>query len=341
MVRFGMIGLGAFGRLHAQAIEASGRARLVAAAVATEASAARIRDELGIECGTDVDGLLARDDVDAVIVASPNRFHRDHACRALDAGKHVLLEKPMGLSLEECDAIIAAARRAGTVVAIGHELRLFTFIERMKALVDGGAIGRPLYGEIALWRRPYRLGASNWRRDPAMMGSSVLEEPIHYLDLAVWFFQAVGLPVRLSAWSNSRSPETEFLRENLMVQLEFGGGQHVAVSRVISARGHRLDIRLAGDGGAAMAFWEGTMDRDTAPRVGLRVSEEDGWREVEVPRETGHAFDLVRQIDAFVDAVEGRRPPAVGVDDGRRAVALSLLVEEALRRGEAVPVSDL
>ena len=100
---------------------------------------------------------------EAVIVASPNHLHAAHTTLCLDAGKHVLVEKPMALTVEDCDRMISAASRSGKLLAVGLEMRVFTLFEKVKELLDGGEIGRPLHLRLDLWRRPYRAGAGGWQ----------------------------------------------------------------------------------------------------------------------------------------------------------------------------------
>src|SRR4029078_6777893 len=106
--------------------------------------------------------LLARNDIEAVDVVVPSYFHHEIASAALSAGKHLLLEKPMALSLRECDDMIALARKHERVFAVGHEVGLSSLWGKVKELIDSGYIGEPKYALVELSRRPYRLGSDNW-----------------------------------------------------------------------------------------------------------------------------------------------------------------------------------
>ena len=330
----GLIGAGRWAEVHKQALEDVG-ATLAGVAVSSPSSKERVEAEWGVPATTDLDTFLDWN-TEAVVVVSPNYLHAEHAVAALDAGKHVLVEKPMATTSEDCDRMLVAAANAGKTLAVGLEMRVFTLFSRVKSLIEEGAVGRPLHLKLDLWRRPYRAGAGGWKTDPDKLGSAILEEPIHYLDLARWYFSSVGEPVALQAWSNSREGR-EMLNENLDVRLEFPHAS-AFVTRSIAAYGHHVDLKLVGETGALHAAWCGSLDLDRSPHVALTLHDAEGARGVDVPRFTGHAFDVPRQTAAFIKAIRGEaQPPATG-EDGRASVALSLAADASLRREEKVEV---
>lgn len=292
----------------------------------TEATAARLRSEWGIAVDTDPRAFFAAE-LDAVIVASPNHLHAEHAILAHEAGAHVLVEKPMAITLADCDAMLRAARSAGRVLAVGHEMRVFQLFEAVRR--EAAALGRPRHLDLRLFRRPYRSGASGWKQDPRKLGSSILEEPIHYLDLARWY---LGEPRTLQAWAVSRQgAEASF--EDLDIRLGFDDGASALVTRSIAAFEHHVSLDMTLEGGALRAHWNGRSDMEEEPGVGLAVGSADGIRIVEVPRRTGHAFDVPRQTRAFLDAVAGRGDVPADGEDGRAAVALCLAAERSILQG--------
>lgn len=190
MIRFGLIGYGAWGRHHAEAIVTAPGARLAAIACRTVATAELARRDFpDVPVHLDYRDLLAQVDVDAVDVVLPNYLHAEVGVAALEHGKDVLLEKPMARTAEECNALIGAARRSGCVLSIGHELRLSAQWGRIKAMIDAGEIGEPLYMLFELFRFPYRRGAGGWRYERERVGSWILEEPVHAFDFALWYFE--------------------------------------------------------------------------------------------------------------------------------------------------------
>ena len=209
-----------------------------------------------------------------------------------------------------------------------------------KKLIDAGDIGKPVHLKLDLWRRPYRTGAGGWKTDPEKLGSSILEEPIHYLDLARWYLlESSGEPASLQAWANSRTGR-EYLNENLDVRLEYADGTQALVTRSIAAFEHRVTLQIVGEQGSLRAEWSGEMDLDENPSAKLWLhnsgDRDELAKNIELEQKTGHAFDVPRQTRAFLNAIEkGTRPPATG-EDGWASVALCLAVEAALEQGSAV-----
>ncbi|MBH63098.1 MAG: hypothetical protein CL569_11770 [Alphaproteobacteria bacterium] len=162
--RFGVIGFGAWGSCYAGAIAKCGGAKLTAIAGNTPESLGRASEKHpDVALTADYRELLARDDVDIVSVVVPNALHEEMAVAAFDAGKHVLLEKPMVNSVSACDRILGAARDSGRLLCIAHELRPSSQWGRIKSLVSEGRLGDLMYLTIELWRRPYRSGSDGWR----------------------------------------------------------------------------------------------------------------------------------------------------------------------------------
>ena len=336
-MKVALIGAGRWAEVHKQALADLG-SQVSGVLVASEASRERVEEAWQLPVTTDLATFFGYDS-DAVIVVSPNYLHAEHTVASLEADKHVLVEKPMATSLPECDRMLAAAERAGKVLAIGLEMRVFTLFKHVKQVLGRGDIGKPLHLKLDLWRRPYRSGAGGWKTDPEKLGSSILEEPIHYLDLARWYLLPTsGEPARLQAWANSRSGH-DYLNENLDVRLEYTDGTQALVTRSIAAFEHSVDVKIVGETGSLRALWSGKMDLDVQPAAELWLHKKGGRdtpaERLEVEPQTGHAFDVPRQTAAFLEAIRtGSRPPATG-EDGRASVALCLAVERSLHdKGE-------
>src|SRR5262249_14383874 len=206
-MRFGLIGYGLWGRHHANAIAKAPGAELAAIACASEttpAVAAR-RDFSHLPVLIGYEHLLARPDIDAVVISVPNHLHAEMGVAALAAGKDVLLEKPMATTLEDCHRLIAATRTSGRALSIGHQLRASAQYGRVKELIDAGEIGAPRYLSFSLFRFPFRSGSGGWRYDATRVGSWILEEPVHFFDFTMWYFASVGDPLSVQAIGTPRA----------------------------------------------------------------------------------------------------------------------------------------
>jgi myo-inositol 2-dehydrogenase/D-chiro-inositol 1-dehydrogenase len=159
-VRFGLVGYGAWGTHHARAIASLPDTQLVAIAARSAPTCDRARaDHPRANVYADYRELLAAEHLDVVDVVLPSDLHHAVAGDVLRAGRHLLIEKPLALTLTQCDELVALARSRSLILAVGHELRLSSLWGKVKELIDAGAIGEPLYALIELWRKPYRLGS--------------------------------------------------------------------------------------------------------------------------------------------------------------------------------------
>jgi myo-inositol 2-dehydrogenase/D-chiro-inositol 1-dehydrogenase len=340
-IRFGLIGYGAWGSHHARAIAAEAGAELAAIAARSEATRRQAAaDHPQARVYADYREMLAHEALDAVDVVLPSHLHAEAARAVLESGRHLLLEKPMALTLADCDALAALARARGKVLAVGHELRLSALWGKVKEMVDAGAVGRPLYLLIELWRRPYRLGADGWRYDPARVGDWVLEEPIHFFDLARWYFAAAGDPVSVYARANARQADRPDLQDNFSAFVNFAGGEYAVISQTLSAYEHHQVVKLTGTAGALWAAWSGAMDRDTRPRSSL--THHDGSRTAAVPlaKSSGEVYELADEIAMMVRAVRDGAPVAATADDGRWSVALCRAAQRSVATGAVVPMAE-
>ncbi len=215
----------------------------------------------GAEVYADYRDLLNRNDLDAVVVVLPSHLHFEVARAVLESGRHLLLEKPMCLTVAHCEELIAVAAGRRKVLAIGHEMRLSSLWGRVRELVANGAIGEPLFALIELWRRPYRLGADGWRYDITRVGNWILEEPIHFFDLVRWYFQGTAEPVSVYARANGKRADHPELQDHFSALVNFTGGRYAVISQSLGGREHHQVAKLSGTAGALLASWSGAMDR--------------------------------------------------------------------------------
>jgi myo-inositol 2-dehydrogenase/D-chiro-inositol 1-dehydrogenase len=342
-LRFGLIGHGLWGGHHGRAIAQTGGARLAAVAERSEEGRAAARQaHPDAAIFDDYRELLAREDVDVVDVVVPSHLHFEIAAAALEAGKHVLVEKPMTLTVEHCDGLLALAKRQGKLLAVDHEMRLSSLWGRVKRLIDDGAVGTPQYVLLELSRFPYRLGSEGWRFDIHRVGNWILEEPIHFFDLARWYFAGVGEPERVYARANSRQPGHPELQDNFTTIVDFSGGGFAVISQTLSAFEHHVTCKVAGTEGAIWANWSAPDARHPRPVFGLRYASGNRDKVIEIPYEnvTGEVVELEQQIASFVRSVrEGAETVATGLD-GKWAVVMCLAAQKSVDEGRPVGMEE-
>jgi len=337
IIRFGLIGYGAWGAHHARAVAHNPHASLAAISVRSDASRQAAREaHPSAKIYGDYRAMLASESLDVVAVVLPTHLHFDAATAVLEHGCHLLLEKPMCPTLEQCDALLVLARKKDRLLAIGHELRLSSLWGDVKRMVAEGAIGEPRYCLIELWRRPYRLGADGWRYDISRVGNWILEEPIHFFDLARWYLAAAGNPQSVIATASAMRADRPELQDNFSAIVHFPGGAYAVVSQTLAAFEHHQTVKLTGTKGAIWASWSGAMDRTAHPTFWMKHFDGETVREVPISKITGEIFELEDQVALVVAAIRDGAPLCATGEDGRWSVAMCLKAAESVKTGSPV-----
>jgi myo-inositol 2-dehydrogenase/D-chiro-inositol 1-dehydrogenase len=345
-VRFGLIGFGAWGSHHARAIAKTPGAELVAVAARSAATCAAAREAFPkAHVHNDYRALLDREQLDVVDIVLPSHLHHEVASAVLSSGRHLLMEKPMALTLADCDHLIKLAAQKNRLLAIGHELRLSSLWGTAKEMVAAGAVGTPLYVLIELWRRPYRLGSDGWRYDIGRVGNWILEEPIHFFDLARWYLARHGDPVSVYARANSKQTGHPELHDNFSAVVGFPNGAYTVIAQTLAAYEHHQTAKVTGTSGALWASWSGAMDRTLHPTFSLKHFDGTTTSEVPITKITGEVFELEDEISMMAAAVrEGRTGEGLGAlatgTDGRWSVAMCLAAQQSVDTGSVVRMDE-
>jgi len=202
MLKFGVIGCG-MGKAHMKGVLANPEAALVAICDTNLEKAEKTAADLEVkdsariyECYKE---MIEKEDLDAAIVATPDGTHREIVVDLLEAGIHVMCEKPMALTLEDCRAMIAAEKKTGKKLMIGQICRYTPGFKLAKALIDGGAIGDLFYVESEYAHDYMHMGTNHWRVDPAR--HPIVGGGCHAVDLVRWI---AGNPIEVTAYENHK-----------------------------------------------------------------------------------------------------------------------------------------
>ena len=340
-IRFGLIGHGLWGQHHANAITKCADAELVAIAVRSEESkAAAAEAHPGVATLTDYQALLARDDIDAVNIVVPSDLHESIATAALEAGKHVLLEKPMTVDSASSRRLTEIAAAKERLLAVGFELRFSDLWARVHDMIASGAIGDPLYVLIELWRRPYRPGSEGWRFQIDRVGNWVLEEPIHFFDLARWYLESHGEPLAVYAQANSRQDGHPELQDNFSAMVRFPNAAYAVVTQTLSAFQHHQTAKITGTTGALWASWSGAMDRDLHPKSSLQYYDGNEVQDIPLEKPVGELFELEEEVAGFANAILNNSAPAAGGVDGIWSVRLCEAAQESIQQRCEISVTE-
>jgi UDP-N-acetyl-2-amino-2-deoxyglucuronate dehydrogenase len=335
----GLVGCGAISTQHVEAIAAVDGLRLGAVASASAERAERVGTRAGVPWTTSLDELLDRPDIDIVSILTPSGLHPSEAISALERGKHVLVEKPLALSVADADAVIAAAERAGRTLATVSQRRFEPVMQALHRAVDDGALGTvSLIVTEGLYMRPQSYyDSAAWRGTTELDGGVLMNQAIHVVDLVRW----LGGPVRSVAGQVTTRTHAMEAEDTATVSLAFESGALGAIVATTSAVAESpAELRVVGDAGRAWvvgeaaAVWEvpgvkrPEADRPERRSANGATPRAATWGTTAI----GH----VRQYTDLRDAIRSGRPPAVTGADGRNAVEIVTAAYEASRTNRSV-----
>jgi len=316
-MRFAIVGAGAIGAVHARLIDSLDD-ELVAVVDLDLDRARQLADQHGARAYADA--ASAYPEVDAVSICLPSALHAAAAIEALYAGKHVLVEKPVDITLAAADRLIAAQRETGLTVSVVSQRRFQEPARQIKHAVDSGSLGRITSGivESAFYRPQSYYEGDDWRGTLAIDGGGALmNQGIHALDLLVWM---LGRPVRVSAQTGQLAHHDIEVEDVAAATITFeSGALGLLLASTAAYPGRPVRLSVHGDRGTAI------MDEDRL--VSLTTTDVPLGEHSSV--EQAH----LAQYRDFVGAVAEGRLPAVGLSDGRRALATVLAVYESARLG--------
>jgi len=332
--RFGVIGVGGWGGRHVQAYRQHPHARLAGICDLRQEALDSVGERFGVEARfTDYRELLAMDGLDAVSIVTPDFAHLEPALEAIARGKHVLIEKPLATSMEDCDCIGQALRERPVKFMVDFHNRWSPGVAQMKQRIDAGEIGRPLMASYRLNDNisvPTRMlpwaGRSNvnW-----FVGS-------HCLDTLRWLLGDEVAKVYTASRSvvlKGMGIDTPDFYQSL---IEFAGGATALLETcwIVSERTPRIfDMKVEIVGEAGTLFFSGSPDA-------LEVFTSRGAENPDTfvcPEVHGRGVGFgLESIYHFADCVAGDREPMAGFEDGCEVTRVILAMEESARTGRAV-----
>ena len=340
MLGVGIIGCGTITRLrHAPEYARNADCRLIALADAVPGRAAQLAALYGAQACEDYHELLERSDIDAVSICTANQTHAVLACEAMRAGKHVLCEKPMAVTLAECESMVAAAERNGKHLMIGHNMRFDPVHRKAKELLDGGIIG-----DIITFRTTMgNAGPENWSmeagstwffdKQKAAMGA-LSDLGIHKVDLLQYLtgqkvIETTAKVMTLNKHTATGAPIT--VDDNALCILRMSGGAVGTLAASWTVYGHECQSTcLYGTKGIMLIY------NNNNPAAPIEVRNLDGTSTTyNIPPETNSGV-----IDEFVAALEQNREPEVS---GREALSTMRAIFGSIKSseiGRTVSVND-
>jgi 1,5-anhydro-D-fructose reductase (1,5-anhydro-D-mannitol-forming) len=328
-VRWGLIGASTIAREWViDAIRATG-GELVSVMSSSPERARAYAEQNGIpKAVSDLDALVSDSDIDAVYISTTNELHRDQAIAAAKAGKHVLCEKPLSLSLDDAHAMAAAAKAAGVVLATNHHLRNAATHVAMRDAIAAGKIGRPLAARVfhAVYLPPHLQG---WRLDkPSAGGGVILDITVH--DADTLRFVLGEDPVEVIALSQSGGMSKGGLEDAVMGVMRFESGLIAQFHDGFTTKFAETGFEVHGTDGSLVA--RNVMTQRPVGTVTLRTAE----GERDLPNHGKNLYETA--LEAFHSAIAGKGRPSATAEDGIWSLATGLAVVEAAKSGTAVKI---
>jgi predicted dehydrogenase len=343
---FGIVGTGVIAAIHADAIALLSKtglpgARLVAVTDVAAGAAAAFAAAHGCPAEPDLGALLARPDIEVVCVCVPSGLHAEVGIRAARAGKHLVVEKPIDVSLAAADRLIEAARAAGVALTVISQHRFDPGLVELRRLIDDGALGRLVLGEASTkwYRTQAYYDSAAWRGTYAMDGGSLMNQGVHYVDLLRW---CLGPPAEVTAVCTTQAHQIEVEDTSLAIVRFASGAVGTIMSSTAAYPGFPQRLEITGTAGTVIVE-DGQITRRA-------LATDHGQARAEAPTDAGagqagaaaadpaalEVASHAAQLADLLAAVDSGGEPAVTGRDGRNALEIICAVYESSRSGQAV-----
>lgn len=349
-----LVGIGKVTDMHARALAKLKESAFTAVCSRNREKAEAFAGKYHIRAYTDVAEMVSREHIDVVVICTPHPNHREPTIAALEAGAHVLIEKPLASSLEDCDAMIEASRRCGKQIGVVCQRRWYRPAMRVKEAIDAGKIGEPVFGTVNMlgWRDEAYYASDPWRGTWKGEGGGVLvNQAPHQLDMLQWFMGEID--ECYGHWANLNHPYIE-VEDTANAILKFKNG---AVANIIVSNSQKPGIfgkvHVHGENGASVgvqtdggAMFVAGMSSILEPPVNdlwTVPGEEHMLREWvkadseffnSLPDQMDHFHE--RNIEDFLLAVLKGRAPMITGEEGRVTVEIFTAIYRSARDGRAV-----
>ncbi len=334
-----MIGSGGWARWYGEAMQDSDKAKLVAVAGGTRAP--KYAEDFGIALEESVEKLCEREDVDLVVICSPHGLHADHAVIAAERGKHILVEKPMATTVEECDRMIEAAKRHKVKLMVAHSRRYFPLVRRAKELLDAGEIGRIVMMRQLFCHNARGFGErpGHWMSDPKLSVGFFLGYGCHQLDYTIWL---VGSRVRaVMAQFGNYWGEGPIEKCGALFLL-FENGVYSTMWEFCDMPKELSDWPPFPEFGEVNEIVGERGLMLLRPYQRLEVRKDGGWEKIlELPREEADPIRtfLRQEVEDLIEAIVNDTEPPITGEEGKHVVEVICAAYESARTGRAVELA--
>lgn len=334
-LRFGLIGCGRVAPRHAESLKALPGAMLAAVADINGNRAGRFAAQYCADATTDYQHLLAQPDIDVVSICTPSGLHAQMAVEAMQAGKHVIVEKPIALTLADADRMIATAYTCGVKLCVVLQNRYNPPMQDLKKVVEAGLLGRLLLGNATVrWYRPQEYYEDGWHGTWEMDGGALMNQSIHHIDALQWL---LGAPESVFAYTATLAHRMEAEDVGVAV-IRFRNGALGSVEGSTVTYPENLEGSVAVFGERGSAKVGGTaLNRKVLWKVAGELEHERELLtrdQVDPPSVYGISHQAV--IADMIAAIHEDRESKTNGPEARKSLALVLAMYESARNGDIV-----
>ncbi|MEW5938037.1 MAG: Gfo/Idh/MocA family oxidoreductase [Chloroflexota bacterium] len=329
-MNFAIIGCGRIAPRHAQAIETIPGAKLVAVCDILPHRAENFVEKHGGTAYANHMEMLKRDDIDIVCVCVPSGLHSQIGQDAARAGKHVLVEKPIALSVEDAEALIHTCEAREVVLGVVLQNRFNLPMQDLRRVVDHGKLGKLLLGSVTVrWFRPQSYYEDGWHGTWSMDGGALMNQSIHHIDALQWL---MGEPYSVFAYTATLAHTMEAEDTGVAIlKFKNGGLGRVEGSTITYPENLEGSIALFGEKGSVKVG--GTaLNRKVLWKVAGELEQE---REIlmreEIDPPTVYGYGHREQIIEMINAVKENRPPSTNGHEAIKSLKLVLAMYESAR----------
>jgi UDP-N-acetyl-2-amino-2-deoxyglucuronate dehydrogenase len=340
---FGIVGAGVIAATHAESIASLPGARLAAVTDVDAQRAAALAAATGADAEPGLDELLGRPDVDVVCVCVPSGMHAEVGVAAAAAGKHLVVEKPIDVTLAAADRLLAAVADAGVAMTVISQHRFDQGLAELRGLLGAGALGRLVFGEASTkwYRSQGYYDSAAWRGTWALDGGALMNQGVHYVDLLRW---CAGPVTEVTALCQTSDHQLE-AEDVALALLRFASG---AVGTIIASTamypGFPQRLEIAGTGGTVViengeivhrSLLADRDGQDGGAGAATGTGQASSQAAAAYPAAVGTSSHAA-QIADLLAAIDEGRPPAVTGQDGRDALEIVCAVYQSAREGRTI-----
>lgn len=337
-IKWGVIGCGGIAyRRTIPGMMLSQNSELVAVMDTNLEVAGKVKDEFGARYAFDtIEEVLALEEIDAVYIATPVFCHKEQAMKAAKAGKHILLEKPMGLTVAESKEIAAYCKAQGVKLGVGLMMRFSAYHQKMKGLIAAGTLGDivSMRAQLTCW---YPEIPNNWRQDKTRSGGGALMDMgIHCIDLLQYISGTIAETVSCFAGNQTFAYSAEDSAA-LLMKMNNGATAFVDANFNIPDNAAKCRLEFYGTKGSILA--EGTISQVESGKIELTTSDDSAGYNAQQNREDDDAVDVTvvtgnmyeKEISSFANAILNDTEPEITAED---AILVQTVVEQAYLASE-------